>query len=81
MLPSGWSALGGQTQSAYVRGGLDPNDTKDGHSVSVHLKNTPLFMAPTNQLRRVLLVLRQAQLWLCLQVMLLCLLEQRRMDL
>ncbi|KAG6366464.1 hypothetical protein INS49_000641 [Diaporthe citri] len=32
MMPSGWSAVGGQTQSAYVRGGLDPNDTKDGHS-------------------------------------------------
>jgi hypothetical protein len=34
MLPSGWSAIGGQVQSAYVRGGLDPNDSKDGHSVS-----------------------------------------------
>lgn len=33
-MPSGWSAGGGQTQSAYVRGGLDPNDSKDGHSVS-----------------------------------------------
>ncbi|KAK2594393.1 hypothetical protein QQS21_007899 [Conoideocrella luteorostrata] len=32
MMPSGWSAIGGQTQSAYVRGGLDPNDSKDGHS-------------------------------------------------
>ncbi|KID82777.1 Amidase [Metarhizium guizhouense ARSEF 977] len=32
MMPSGWSAVGGQTQSAYVRGGLDPNDSKDGHS-------------------------------------------------
>ncbi|KAK4446542.1 putative amidase [Podospora aff. communis PSN243] len=32
MLPSGWSAVGGQTQSAYVRGGVDPNDIKDGHS-------------------------------------------------
>ncbi|KAL2279473.1 hypothetical protein FJTKL_13367 [Diaporthe vaccinii] len=32
MMPSGWSAVGGQTQSAYVRGGLDPDDTKDGHS-------------------------------------------------
>lgn len=32
-MPSGWSAVGGQTQSAYVRGGLDPNDSKDGHSV------------------------------------------------
>jgi amidase len=34
MLPSGWSAVGGQTQSAYVRGGLDPDDSTDGHSVS-----------------------------------------------
>lgn len=33
-MPSGWSAVGGQTQSAYVRGGLDPDDSKDGHSVS-----------------------------------------------
>lgn len=32
MMPSGWSAVGGQTQSAYVRGGLDPDGTKDGHS-------------------------------------------------
>ncbi|KID60685.1 Amidase signature domain protein, partial [Metarhizium hybridum] len=31
-MPSGWSAVGGQTQSAYVRGGLDPDDSKDGHS-------------------------------------------------
>jgi amidase len=34
MMPSGWSAIGGQVQSAYVRGGLDPTDSKDGHSVS-----------------------------------------------
>lgn len=33
-MPNGWSAVGGQTQSAYVRGGLDPNDTPEGHSVS-----------------------------------------------
>ncbi|KAH7327793.1 amidase signature domain-containing protein [Stachybotrys elegans] len=32
MMPSGWSAVGGQVQSAYVRGGLDPEDSKDGHS-------------------------------------------------
>ncbi|KAL6795156.1 amidase signature domain-containing protein [Trichoderma sp. SZMC 28012] len=32
MMPSGWSAIGGQVQSAYVRGGLDPDDSKDGHS-------------------------------------------------
>ncbi|KAH7386225.1 amidase signature domain-containing protein [Cadophora sp. MPI-SDFR-AT-0126] len=31
-IPSGWSAVGGQCQSAYVRGGLDPTDTRDGHS-------------------------------------------------
>lgn len=36
-MPSGWSGLGGQCQSAYVRGGLDPDDTKDGHSASFHL--------------------------------------------
>lgn len=33
-MSSGWSAVGGQVQSAYVVGGLDPNDSKDGHSVS-----------------------------------------------
>ncbi|KAL3479412.1 amidase signature domain-containing protein [Aspergillus californicus] len=32
MMPSGWSAVGGQTQSAYVRGGLLSDDSKDGHS-------------------------------------------------
>ncbi|KAM6481340.1 amidase signature domain-containing protein [Trichoderma sp. SZMC 28011] len=32
MMPSGWSAIGGQVQSAYVRGGLDLDDSKDGHS-------------------------------------------------
>lgn len=32
MIPSGRSSVGGQTQSAYVRGGLDPNDNKDSHS-------------------------------------------------
>ena len=26
--------MGGQTQSAYVRGGFRPNDTFAGHSVS-----------------------------------------------
>ena len=30
----GWSAVGGQTQSAYVRGGFRQNDTFGGHSVS-----------------------------------------------
>lgn len=32
LLASGWSALGGQFQSPYVRGGVDPDDSKDGHS-------------------------------------------------
>lgn len=36
MMRSGWSAVGGQTQSAYVRGGLAVDDGKDGHSVSIH---------------------------------------------
>ncbi|KAK4157240.1 amidase signature domain-containing protein [Chaetomidium leptoderma] len=31
-MPSGWSAVGGQVQSAYIVGGVDPNDSKDGHS-------------------------------------------------
>ncbi|KAJ5132381.1 hypothetical protein N7448_006539 [Penicillium atrosanguineum] len=31
-MPNGWSAVGGQTQSAYVRGGIDPEDSHDGHS-------------------------------------------------
>ncbi|KAJ5083647.1 hypothetical protein N7456_013074 [Penicillium angulare] len=31
-MPNGWSAVGGQTQSAYVRGGLDPKDSPEGHS-------------------------------------------------
>ncbi|KAK1237363.1 hypothetical protein MKX08_002988 [Trichoderma sp. CBMAI-0020] len=31
-LPSGWSALGGQCQSPYVRGGVRADDSKDGHS-------------------------------------------------
>ncbi|KAF2878597.1 amidase signature domain-containing protein [Massariosphaeria phaeospora] len=31
-MPSGWSAVGGQTQSAYVRGGLQEEDSRDGHS-------------------------------------------------
>ena len=25
--------MGGQVQSAYVRGGVQPDDSKDGHSV------------------------------------------------
>ena len=36
MMRSGWSAVGGQTESAYVRGGLAVDDGKDGHSVSIH---------------------------------------------
>ncbi|KAH6623823.1 amidase signature domain-containing protein [Chaetomium tenue] len=31
-MPSGWSAVGGQVQSAYIAGGVDPTDSKDGHS-------------------------------------------------
>ncbi|PSN63897.1 amidase signature enzyme [Corynespora cassiicola Philippines] len=31
-LTSGWSAVGGQVQSAYVRKGLDPHDSHVGHS-------------------------------------------------
>ncbi|TAQ88680.1 hypothetical protein B7494_g3015 [Chlorociboria aeruginascens] len=32
LLTSGWSALGGQCQSPYVRGGVVPGDSTDGHS-------------------------------------------------
>ncbi|KAH8587275.1 amidase signature domain-containing protein [Bisporella sp. PMI_857] len=32
-LPSGWSAVGGQGQSPYVRGGVQQDDSKDGHSM------------------------------------------------
>lgn len=32
---SGWSAAGGQGQSAYVRGGFQTNDSGAGHSVSM----------------------------------------------
>jgi len=32
-MPSGWSAVGGQTQPAYVPTGLDPEDSSEGHSV------------------------------------------------
>ncbi|KAI6082976.1 putative glutamyl-tRNA amidotransferase subunit A [Hypoxylon rubiginosum] len=32
MLISGWSGVGGQVQSAYVRGGILYDDGKDGHS-------------------------------------------------
>ena len=42
-MPSGWSAVGGQTQSAYVRGGLDSNDSKDGHSVGPPLHSVNDF--------------------------------------
>ncbi|KAF2686408.1 amidase signature enzyme [Lentithecium fluviatile CBS 122367] len=31
-MPGGWSAVGGQTQSAYVRGGFQVDDSRDGHS-------------------------------------------------
>ena len=31
----GWSAVGGQTQSAYVRGGFRDDDTVGGHSVKI----------------------------------------------
>jgi hypothetical protein len=33
-LPCGWSAVAGQGQSAYVRGGVDPKDSIGGHGVS-----------------------------------------------
>ncbi|KAK4199067.1 putative amidase family protein [Triangularia verruculosa] len=32
MMPSGWSAVGGQTQSAYVHGGIAEGDSRLGHS-------------------------------------------------
>ncbi|KAJ5648058.1 hypothetical protein N7490_004430 [Penicillium lividum] len=31
-MPNGWSAVGGQTQSAYILDGIDPNDSPEGHS-------------------------------------------------
>ncbi|KAJ5672228.1 hypothetical protein N7507_001355 [Penicillium longicatenatum] len=31
-MPNGWSAVGGQTQSAYIRDGIDPDDSPEGHS-------------------------------------------------
>ncbi|KAJ6093074.1 hypothetical protein N7486_008363 [Penicillium sp. IBT 16267x] len=31
-MPNGWSGVGGQTQSAYIRDGIDPNDSAEGHS-------------------------------------------------
>ncbi len=34
-MPSGWSAVSGQVQPAYVRGGWQEDDSKDGHSVCV----------------------------------------------
>ncbi|KAK3191051.1 hypothetical protein K4F52_003001 [Lecanicillium sp. MT-2017a] len=34
-LTSGWSAIGGQTQSPYVWNGVDPNDKWMGHSASI----------------------------------------------
>ncbi|EXJ68778.1 uncharacterized protein A1O5_07709 [Cladophialophora psammophila CBS 110553] len=34
-ITSGYSAVGGQVQSAYVRGGVDPNDGSNGHSASL----------------------------------------------
>lgn len=36
-MPSGWSAVGGQTQPAYVPTGLDSEDSSEGHSVSFSL--------------------------------------------
>ena len=30
--------MGGQVQSAYVRGGVQPDDSKDGHSVGISAK-------------------------------------------
>jgi hypothetical protein len=35
-MPNGWSAVGGQTQSAYIRDGIDPDDSPEGHSVLLH---------------------------------------------
>ena len=43
LLPSGWSAVGGQVQSAYVRGGVQPDDSKDGHSVRAPMDSTNLL--------------------------------------
>lgn len=39
MASLGWSAVGGQTQSAYVRGGLREDDSIGGHSVNITPKN------------------------------------------
>lgn len=36
---SGWSALGGQAQSAYTNGDVDLRDTVLGHTVSVRNLN------------------------------------------
>ncbi len=47
--PSAWSAVGGQVQSAYIVGGVDPNDSKDGHTVSVGPSQTPIYTLMANE--------------------------------
>lgn len=34
-IPSGWSAVGGQTQPPYVKGGVQSDDTFSSHSVNL----------------------------------------------
>lgn len=36
-MPSGWSAVGGQCQPAYVPTGVNPQDSTEGHSVRTHI--------------------------------------------
>lgn len=38
-LMSGWSALGGQAQSAYTSGNVDLQDTPLGHTVGIKHQN------------------------------------------
>ena len=47
-MPCGWSATAGQVQSAYVRGGVQPDDTFAGHSVSFLLRQLNLILIIQN---------------------------------
>lgn len=66
-MPNGWSAVGGQTQSAYVRNGFDASDSKEGHSVrpcSAHRSKPGLITISLEPLRLIDRLGSRSRRWL-----------------
>lgn len=78
-ITSGWSALNGQTQSAYIQGGVKPREMRLGHTVK--LVQNMFTRALLTRYYRLQVVLLRARPWEFLQATAPYLLAPKQMDL